>query len=388
MAVAVAKAVEELTAGQAKMTEAEELLDTATDTSKVALMGFENKQAKALPRSKEQQLRYRHLAGEALASAKEALVSFRRAGETQNKIAALKVVVAANMAMGKSFDALMAASDELTMLKRAGEKAAQVEVLQVLTDVQLKRCDTHAAVVSASEALEMHRELGDKAGEAKALRTLASLQVYVGKGLEAVRIASTALGIFQQLGDQEGAAACTQMINKGYAESDQFEKAPNRADATKSLELLASAVENKDKSAWDSAIRQLNESSAYSQLDVQRVFNDAIKNDSTAAAFLKKQGVGKSSGNTPELVMKEISRVGHYLNFRVNGLGYGPRFRCVKPNYVAMVPGDLDTAHAVTNLQISSAADDWERQLEFHPGILDGMLQATGGVAQVNELFA
>eukprot|EP00438_Fugacium_kawagutii_P023316 Skav226997 [mRNA] locus=scaffold4219:96414:107108:- [translate_table: standard] len=120
-------------------------------------------------------------ASEALALAKEALVSFRRAGD-KKKVAALKVVVDANMAMDRSFDAMMAvvavtaeASDELAMIKRTGDKQAEVDVAEMLAE----------------------------AGEAQMLLLLANLKQRGGRNKEALSLAQQALGLFKELVSDE-----------------------------------------------------------------------------------------------------------------------------------------------------------------------------------------
>lgn len=354
--------------------------DEGKATSPDSLVGFEAPKAKQPAGGYEKRQLFKSRAGEALSLAKEALVSFRRAGESDKKVAALKVVVDANMAMENTFDALMAASDELAMIKRADDKKEQVVVLQMLAEVQSARGDVGSAMQSASEALDLQRQLGNKAGEARALQTQASLKLSAGKGKEAASMATQALGLYQELRDAEGEAACKRIVNKGYAESGQLEKAPNRTEAVQALKALASAVENQDQRAWKAAIAQLNKSSAYNQQDVQEIFGEALKKDrKAAAAFLQEQGV-RTAGSAPELIIKEVTKVFTYIGFRLGGLGYGPSFRCLNPTHGLMVKGDPSSCHAVACLRISDEADDWERELQYHPGVLDGMLCSSSGL--------
>jgi len=345
-------------------------MPTASD----ALIGYEAPKTQMV--SYQQRMLYRSKASEALALAKDALVSFRRAGDSPKKVAALKVVVDANMAMEKSFDAMMAASDELAMIKRTGNKQAEVQVSEMLAEVQLARGDGGSASQSLTEALTLHRELGKKDGEASVLRSLAGLKLKTGRTKESLSMAQQALGLFKELNDSKGEADCQRMINRAYADSGEMEKAPNRNDALKALEDLASAVDNKDKGLWKTAIVELNNSSAYTQHDVQQIFGQALKKDrQSAASFLQQMGV-RSSGSAPELIIREVTKVFTYVGFRVGGLGYGPRFRCLTPTHGMMVGDDTSTMRALGCLRIAEEADDWEKELQYHPGILDGCLQS------------
>eukprot|EP00931_Biecheleriopsis_adriatica_P001201 TRINITY_DN10146_c0_g1_i2.p1 TRINITY_DN10146_c0_g1~~TRINITY_DN10146_c0_g1_i2.p1 ORF type:complete len:374 (+),score=121.25 TRINITY_DN10146_c0_g1_i2:61-1182(+) len=339
------------------------------------MLSFETPQTAMV--SFEQRQLYKSKASEALTLAKDALVSFRRANESDKKVKALKVVVDANVAMEKTFDAMMAASDELAMIKRLpNSQKQQVEVAQMLAEVQILRGDGGSASQSLNDALDLQRELGNKAGEAKVLQRLAAMKVKVGKSKEGLSLAQQSLGLYQDLRDTAGQDAAKKIVNRAYAESGQTDKAPNRSEALKALEDLASAVERSDKNAWTRAIGDLNKSSAYTQQDVQEIFGEALKKDRrSAAAFLQQMGV-RSSGSAPELVIKEVTKVFSYIGFRIGGLGYGPRFRCLNPTNSLMVKDDYNSLHAVACLQISDEADDWERELQYHPGILDGCLQS------------
>jgi len=362
-----------LASAEAKMAEAKSMVPEVVQSEE--LIGYESTAASAKMSFDQRQL-YRSKASEALSLAKDALVTFRRANDSTKKVAALRVVVDASMAVEKSFDALMAASDELAMIKRTQDKQAQVTVAQMLAEVQLARGDAGSASQSFNEALDIYRELGNKAGEAKCLQSLAKLKLKSGKGKEALNLGTQALGLYQDLRDKAGEDACKQMINRGYAESGQMDKAPNRSQAIKALEDLAVAVEKQDKSVWKNAIAALNQSSAYTQQDVQQIFGEALKKDRQAAArFLQSMGV-RSEGTAPELVIKEVTKVYTYIGFRLGGLGYGPRFRCLNPTNGLMVKGDPNSAAAVACLRISDEADDWEKELQYHPGILDGCLQS------------
>eukprot|EP00930_Biecheleria_cincta_P021164 TRINITY_DN15742_c0_g1_i1.p1 TRINITY_DN15742_c0_g1~~TRINITY_DN15742_c0_g1_i1.p1 ORF type:complete len:402 (-),score=105.40 TRINITY_DN15742_c0_g1_i1:95-1180(-) len=356
------------------MADAKSMMPEGTDLSD-ALVGYEAI-AKPIMVSYDQRMNYRSKAAEALSLSKDALVSFRRANDSEKKVRALRVVVDANMALEKAFDAVMAASDELAMIKRTGDKKAQVTVAQMLSEVQAFRGDAGGASQSLYDTLDLYRELGDKAGEAKALQGLASLKLRGGKSKEGLSFAQQAMGMCQELGDKTGEENCQRMVNRGYAESGQMEKAPSRALALTALEALATSVENKDRQGWSNAVAELNKSSAYTAEDVQQIFGDALKKDRrAAAAFLQSMGI-RTTGQAPELVIKEVTKVFSYIGFRVGGLGYGPRFQCMNPTHALMTEGDMNSIHAVCCLKISEEADDWERELQYHPGVLDGMLQS------------
>eukprot|EP00933_Yihiella_yeosuensis_P015604 TRINITY_DN13564_c1_g6_i1.p1 TRINITY_DN13564_c1_g6~~TRINITY_DN13564_c1_g6_i1.p1 ORF type:complete len:378 (-),score=133.69 TRINITY_DN13564_c1_g6_i1:193-1326(-) len=368
-------ASEALSAAQARLAEAKAFCSEKTVEEAQMLHGFEA--PRKPPKSKQDQRQAKANAAEALSLAKDALVSFRRAGESQTKVAALKVVIDANMIMGNNFDALMAATDEVAMIQKAGDKEAEAAVLQMLIEVHAERGDLSSAVQSAVRALDLQRELGSKSGEAQALRRLAKLKLDAGKCKEAVSLATQGVGLFQQLKDAEGEADCKRMVNRGCAESGEVERAPDREQAVKALEDLAAAVENSDAVAWRSAVEGLNKCSAFSQQDVQQIFGEALKKDRQAAsAFLKEQGIRTSQSCSAELIIEEVVPKIQYMNFRLTGLCYGPRFRLLQPANKLSVQGDPDSLTAVACLKVADEAESWETDLMYQPSILDNMLQS------------
>eukprot|EP00930_Biecheleria_cincta_P076750 TRINITY_DN63972_c0_g1_i1.p1 TRINITY_DN63972_c0_g1~~TRINITY_DN63972_c0_g1_i1.p1 ORF type:complete len:382 (+),score=86.11 TRINITY_DN63972_c0_g1_i1:56-1147(+) len=310
---------------------------------------------------------------EALDLAKFALVNFRRAGESEKRLASLRVVVKAHLALDQKFEALMAASDELAMLKRAGDKTGQASVAEILAEVQTARGDLVGAMQSVTETLDILRELGDKAGEARVLQSQAQLKLNSGNYKEAVDLAQSAVELCKELQDEAGQASCTRVISRGFVEMGEVDKAPNREETLQALKALSSAVESQDQRAWYKAVANLTRLSAYCRQEVQQVLEDATEKPA-ASSFLQKMGV-KTRGGSGVLV-KEVVKEHSYMGFRVDGLGYGPRFRCMgAPNFV-MSKSDHRAKHTVTCLNSCDDADDWESGLLYHPAVLASALQS------------
>merc|ERR1712032_144974 len=122
-----------------------------------------------------------------------------------------------------------------------------------------------------------------------------------------------------------------------------------------------------------------NQTCAYSQKDVDDIMERALAKDpSGARKFLDEQGIGsggKKPSNEGGFQINEVYKNTTYVNFRVGGLQYGPRFRCLQ-GYKFTSKGDSKASGALAVLQISEEAQDWEKELAFNPGILDGLLQS------------
>lgn len=319
--------------------------------------------------------------GSALYAAQEALVEFRRAGSAEGKVSALEIVVQCNLGLNDSFAALMAASDELAMLKKTGDKIAVSKVMDMLQNVHSARGDPYGALEVVEEWLALQKESGDLSGEARALRVKASLKLDTGRNNEALALAGESLKICQELGLEEGEAAAQRTLSRVCTARGVVDKAPNRREALEALQGLAAAVEAMDQQGWDAALKVLNETCAYSQKDVDDVMARALEKDPEGAQdFLDKQGIASgrrekasATSSDAKFHVTEVSRNDVYVNYRMGGLQYGPRFRCLQGYRF-----ESSTSRGTfAVLQVSEEAADWESELVWNPGVLDGLLQST-----------
>lgn len=311
---------------------------------------------------------------DALSIAKEALVSFRRSGDLEKRVEALKVVVEANLALENSFDALLAANDELAMIKRTKNKKVEVDVLEIVADTQVQRGDASGALSNSQELLTAQKELGNKRGEAKALSLRASAKLLAGK-LDALADAEAAVALFGELGDQPGEEAAKRTVNTIHMVRGNADKAPSRPEALRALQDLAQAAEMCDRRAWDDALEALSKTAAYTQRDVDDALMAVLPKDrKVISAFLQEQGMQQAVADAPQFKLNEVNKRITYLSFLGGGLGYGPRFRCLQ-GYKSGVEGQTETYRALGAIKVYEDADDWEKELQFHPGTLDACLQ-------------
>lgn len=321
---------------------------------------------------------------DALSTASQALVNARRANDVQAKLEALEIVARCNIYLGDLFAANLAVTDELAMIQRTQDKDKEVRCLLLAAEVHLARGDGIGAVDTLKKALEMVKGTGDKAMMAKALSQMSVAKVAVGKASEAVAPAEDAEKLFQEFGDEAGAREARRQVNVVFAERKMLDKAPDRAEALRALEALKVAVGQRSSMAWGSAMEALHKTGAFVQADIDEVVKGALESDRyNNSIFLEAQGaLVKGSGtDVPVFLLNEYPRTTHYLGMRVGGLGYGPRFRCCHGPYRRMVVGDLDSLGSAAVLQTAEEADDWEKDLCYHPGTLDSMLQSSGAAS-------
>jgi len=206
-------------------------------------------------------------------------------------------------------------------------------------------------------------------GEAKALQVKAGLCLELGKKSEATQAGEASLKLFKEVGSKEGEESANCTLSSIYCEKGVPDKAPNRPLALKALKELEAAVESKDQQGWNRAMLSLTKCCAYTSKDIDDIVNKTIDdNQKGSISFLQEQGLATNNVGTKE-VTHEVPKRWTYIGFRYGGLGYGPRFRCVQAYAMRGIP------QAVAALQVSDEAEDWEKELQYQPGILDGCLQ-------------
>jgi hypothetical protein len=328
--------------------------------------------------------------GDALYIAGESLVAFRREGKSEKKVEALDLVVEANVALGDTFAAFVVAQDELAMARRTGEKKSMAKLMDILGRVQVIRDDSLQALDTFTELKELQKELGDKEGEAKATRFLAEQNLSLNRVQKATKLADEALEMFKALGSKDGEDEAKLTRSRIWCAMKMPDKAPNRAAAKDALKDLSAAIGKKDTQAWNAAMEALQKTGAWVEKDLEDVKKNAAEADAKGAkAFLAEVGQTVDSkkeisgGALPHEAIEVTKRI-TYIQFRLGGLGYGPRFRCLQAHGLhlkcAAKEDYENNMKALAVLQVSDEADDWEKELGFQPGILDGMLQSLSGM--------
>merc|ERR1712072_47985 len=90
-----------------------------------------------------------------------------------------------------------------------------------------------------------------------------------------------------------------------------------------------------------------------------------------ASLFLKSLPSETQPGEAAEKA-RQLTYEYLYLQFRVNGLGYGPRFRAMHPFGTKV--GKWGTWYAMGVNDMQDDCEDWEHAMLTHPGIIDSAL--------------
>lgn len=315
----------------------------------------------------------------AAATAQGALDAARETGSGPRIAAAVNVLVEAHVQAREFQTALQLAQDELAAFQNAGNTLGLASMMGAVVVATTAQKGANAGLETVKRFVETCRAEGDKRGEVEMMHRLACMAEYPEQALNSAQAAL--------LLAQKNNLACDEVkiketLSKLWVAKGRFDKAPNRRYAMALLNELARCLESKDAEKFKETNKKLNKYwGVLAEADMETTLHRVISRDPEACmAFLREHGV-VAEEDTPK---QEAPVVGHkfkavphqsfYYTFKVSGLAYGPRFRCVASANKAVHNKDGE-ALAVVELQDES--DTWERELLFSPSLLDGVLQSS-----------
>lgn len=322
----------------------------------------------------------------ALATAREALKVAKEAGLESQVGRAVEAIVEAQLQAGHADKALEEAEEQLKSAPSGSNKGtASIMSAIVVATAALRGADAGLEKVKAF--VEQLRSEGNKQGEVQMLHKLATMSPFPDY---ASNTAQAALKMAQQYGFPAEEKALKSTLTALCAAKGKIDKAPNRREALLLLQELSRSLEKKDGEGFDDANQNLaGYWMALTQSDVDAAMQKVITtNPPVYLEFLREHGANVDGGaaktvaapqDIQGLGLKNKLKTGPkpylYVNFRVGGISYGPRYRCCElPCGIPAEPGG-----AVGVLSLQDTSDDWERELQYNPSILDCALQNGAG---------
>mmetsp|Transcript_661 Transcript_661/g.2328 ORF Transcript_661/g.2328 Transcript_661/m.2328 type:complete len:576 (+) Transcript_661:41-1768(+) len=328
----------------------------------------------------------------ALGPAEDALELFRDMGNTKGTVEALELMVKALVQSGQAADALVACQEQMQTFKQARDYQGQAStyVTLFLAHRSQEDQDAHAneALELAGDALDLFRQLGDRKGEADIWTLIAETHLAYGMQEEAMQEAQEALMICRDLKDKKGQDKANIVLTEVYIRRGEPALAPLHGEGLELLGHIASAIDERDGSAYQAANERLMAIGGFGLLtetEQAAALTPVMSKDPDAA-------IEFMNANAPEGSEEEAGRAATgpqsvgtvpkpmtYMGFRYSGISYGPRFRCIDSGAAfkkAATVQDGDTIGCAV-LQVQDMSDDWECALKLHPAILDCALQST-----------
>lgn len=321
----------------------------------------------------------------ALATAREALKVAKEAGLVSQVGRAVEAIVEAQLQAGHPEKALEEAEEQL----KPGSNKGTASTMSAIVVATAALRGAGAGLEKVKAFVEQLRSDGNKQGEVQMLHKLATMSPFPDY---ASNTAQAALKMAQQYGFPAEEKALKSTLTALCVAKGKIDKAPNRREALLLLQELSRTLEKKDGEGFDDANQNLaGYWMALTQSDVDAAMQKVITtNPPVYLEFLREHGANVDCGAPVATVVtapQDIQGLGLrkqlktgpkpylYVNFRVGGISYGPRYRCCE--LPCGIPAEPGSAVGVLNLQDTS--DDWERELQYNPSILDCALQNGAG---------
>lgn len=313
---------------------------------------------------------------EAQGAAQRARQLFQALRHRRGRLRSLELL---QQAMTETMMALEATEEEVNLFAAEGDVAGQVDALRLLADFYINARMYGEARSALRKALNLLAESGAIEKEVQTLLLLSHVEELLGSPTAALKVAQQALTLSKRTAESAASAvSARRAVSRLLVQSGQAPEAPNRRAAMEALRDLTEAVRKRDATSFQSTMKALENLSGYEESDVKAaliVEDDADQSGLTR--FLKQQGqlVSTTGGST---LMTALSHALLYLSFRLGGLGYGPRFRRC---YAYGVQGqDEDEMHAVAYLRHLSSQEEWQKNMEIQPPMLDSMQHSLNAV--------
>lgn len=310
---------------------------------------------------------------EALGAAQRAMRSFQALRHRRGRLRSLELM---QQAMTETMPALEATEEEVNLFAAEGDVAGQVDALRLLADFYINARMYGEARSALRKALTLLAESGAIEKEVQTLLLLSHVEELLGSSA-ALKVAQQALTLSKRTAESGSAADARRVVSRLLVQSGQAPEAPNRRAAMEALRDLTEAVRKRDATSFQSTMKTLENLSGYEESDVKAalIVEDDV-DQSGLTRFLKQQGqlVSTTGGST---LMTALSHALLYLSFRLGGLGYGPRFRRC---YAYGVGQEEDEMHAVAYLRHLSSQEEWQKNMEIQPPMLDSMQHSLNAI--------
>jgi len=313
---------------------------------------------------------------EAANAARESFAIYRELGDVDGKQSALDSMCEMYIAALQVPQGVEAVKREKVIAKDTGDKVGELALLRAMTNLYGLLGRSQDALSTALETAALAKELKDT--EAAELLVVAGLQRTAGNPTVALQAAQQSISAASKAGDSATEEQARRLASSICVERGQAQAAPNRAAAMEAIRELAAAVRAQRADLFKVAVQRLEDLSGFDESDVQEALAPALEEDEEGTErFLRLVGFDTSTGKHR---LKEIFKKSLYLDYRMTGLWYGPRFRNCRPNKIMRPNSLIPEACAVVHAW--DEQEDWCDALAYHPGIIDSMQHTSTALHQ------
>jgi len=275
---------------------------------------------------------------------------------------------------------VVSAEAALASARKSKDKKAEAKALQDCYHAYAGLPDTYEALTAAKALLKVQQALGDTKGQAHALLYVGEMSFLMDNLEDAIKHEQEALDLFQGLGDKAAQETAKDALDRVHNKRGDVESAPNRAKGIAALGELTRSIEVDDKTRFREAMNRCKRMGSVSQQDIEDRLCKALEKDYVTAARLFKE-VLELPGLMPECKATRADNKFHYMGFRqFGGLHYGPAFQCVQVVWLNPIADQ-----AMTPVVIPEGQEQWEYEVSYNAGILDGAIQGAFSVSVMGQ---
>lgn len=316
-------------------------------------------------------------------AAEIARATFEQLDCRQQEQDARDVLVRAMIARNAKKEALTQAREGVIRFDKVEDRRAVARSLLMVSTAHHALGEYRQALAAAERALESFKELGARRLQATALQQVATVHVADLRADEARTAAEDALRIYRTLGDFAGETDATELLGAIEDARGEIERmAEKESEATALIKRLKEALASRNGPEFKAVLEACYEHEHVYTEEVEQVVGPVIQQDpdGTYNFFLENQP--EKWRIDPKEPTKEFSEAQHfdrrqlYYWYRMGHMGYGPGFRLMSSTYRIGPKGE--DSFGAASLALREEGPDWEEVAEFHPGMLDCVLQCGG----------
>jgi len=305
---------------------------------------------------------------EAEGAGRRALGIFRELRHRRGRQASLTLLSKANL---NTFALFELVEEELASLRTQGDVMGQVAALRMLADSYISAKMYGEALSASRKSLQVLKDTDLKETQVRTLLLISQIEELLGREQAALQSAQKAMAAASV--DRGLVAEARRAVSRLLARCGKPNEAPNRREALDALNELSAKARKRDAKGFKEVMARLEEISGYTEQDVKQALSgDEDPDRQELVRFLRQNQVqeGSKTQNDGSMVFTGLSHAILYLQFRVTGLAYGPRFRRC---YAYGTQDQAGQAYAAAYLRLLSSQEEWGKRMCTQPTLLDSM---------------
>eukprot|EP00913_Durusdinium_trenchii_P007314 g6875.t1 len=239
------------------------------------------------------------------------------------------------------------------------------------------------------DAEELTKNVKVSMMKAQVMKQLAICNMLTGSVDKAKALADQILPMCRELGDIEGEDSMNELIGLVVQQRGALEEhAAKEREAEELILQLKEAMLARDGPTFKAVLEKCYENENVFTENVEEIISPVIATDPDGLYQFFLDNQPEKWKVNPDEDQKfdsaqQFDRRLMYYAFRLGAMGYGPGFRLIKTAY--RLGQNLENTQGYGTLNLMDNCPPWEERSQFHPGVLDCVLQVGAVRGTPNE---